>query len=106
MEAEANRTVREIEVELKQKELEATVIKPAEAENQATIMRAEAAKQRKILEAEAEAATMTKRGLATAEAELAKGKPTQKLFNWPERRKRGHWRRKLKRTNSSRKPHL
>ncbi|AIQ57216.1 flotillin family protein [Paenibacillus borealis] len=79
MEAEANRTVREIEVELKQKELEATVIKPAEAENQATVMRAEAAKQRQILEAEAEAAMTTKRGLATAEAELAKGKANAEI---------------------------
>lgn len=74
MEAEANRNVRTIEVELRQKELEATVIKPAQAENQAAVLKAEAAKQRQILEAEAEAESIRQRGLATAEAEFAKGK--------------------------------
>ena len=44
--------VQEQEVQRKQKELEATVIKSAEADRQAAILRAEAAKQSAILEAE------------------------------------------------------
>jgi flotillin len=44
--------VQEQEIQRKQKELDATVIKPAEAERQAAIVRAEAAKQSAILEAE------------------------------------------------------
>ncbi len=57
--------VQEQEVLRKQKELEATVIKPADAERQAAIVRAEAAKQAAILEAEGRRAAM----IAMAEAE-------------------------------------
>ena len=45
-------SVQEQEVLRRQKELEATVIKPAEADRQAAVIRAEAAKQSAILEAE------------------------------------------------------
>jgi flotillin len=47
-------SVQEQEILRRQKELDATVIKPAEAERQAAIIRAEAAKQKAILEAEAD----------------------------------------------------
>ena len=57
--------VQEQEVERKKKELEATVIKPAEAERQAAVIRAEAAKQSAILEAEGRRAA----AIAMAEAE-------------------------------------
>jgi flotillin len=60
--------VQEQEVARKQKELEATVIKPAEAERQAAITRAEAAKQSAILEAEGKRSAM----IAMAEAEQEK----------------------------------
>jgi len=61
-------SVQEQEVARKQKELEATVIKPAEAERQAAIIRAEAAKQSAILEAEGQRSAM----IALAEAEQEK----------------------------------
>lgn len=61
-------SVQEQEVGRKQKELEATVIKPAEAERQAAIVRAEAQKQASILEAEGRRAAL----IALAEAEQEK----------------------------------
>jgi flotillin len=61
-------SVQEQEVARKQKELEATVIKPAEAERQAAIVRAEAAKQASILEAEGQKSAM----IAMAEAQQEK----------------------------------
>lgn len=61
-------SVQEQEVARKQKELEATVIKPADAERQAAIVRAEAAKQAAILEAEGHKAAV----IAMAEAEQEK----------------------------------
>jgi flotillin len=60
--------VQEQEVLRRQKELEATVIKPAEAERQAAIVRAEAAKQAAMLEAEGRRAAL----IALAEAEQEK----------------------------------
>lgn len=60
--------VQEQEVLRRQKELEATVIKPAEAERQAAIIRAEATKQAAILEAEGRRAAI----IAMAEAEQEK----------------------------------
>jgi len=61
-------SVQEQEVLRKQKELEATVIKPAEADRLAAVVRAEAAKQSAILEAEGRRAAM----IAMAEAEQEK----------------------------------
>src|SRR5512139_17451 len=61
-------SVQEQEVLRKQKELEATVIKPAEADRQAAIVRAEASKQASILEAEGRRAAL----IALAEAEQEK----------------------------------
>jgi len=61
-------SVQEQEVLRKQKELEATVIKPAEADRQAAVVRAEAAKQAAILEAEGRRAAQ----IAIAEAEQQK----------------------------------
>jgi flotillin len=61
-------SVQEQEVARRQKELEATVIKPAEADRQAAIVRAEAAKQAAILEAEGRRAAL----IAMAEAEQQK----------------------------------
>jgi len=58
----------EQEVQRKQKELEATVIKPADAERQAAIVRAEAAKMAAVLEAEGRRSAM----IAMAEAEQEK----------------------------------
>jgi len=60
--------VQEQEIQRKQKELDATVIKPAEAERQAAIVRAEAAKQSAILEAEGQKAA----AIALAEGEQEK----------------------------------
>ncbi len=60
--------VQEQEVLRKQKELEATVIKPAEADRLAAVIRAEAAKQSAILEAEGRRAAM----ISMAEAEQEK----------------------------------
>ena len=60
--------VQEQEVLRRQKELEATVIKPAEADRQAAVTRAEAAKQSAILEAEGRRSAM----IAMAEAEQEK----------------------------------
>jgi flotillin len=60
--------VQEQEVARKQKELDATVIKPAEAARQAAIVRAEAEKQAAILEAEGKRSAM----IAMAEAEQEK----------------------------------
>ena len=60
--------VQEQEVQRKQKELEATIIKAAEAERQAAILRAEAKKQAAILEAEGAKAAQ----IAMAEAEQEK----------------------------------
>jgi flotillin len=61
-------SVQEQEVLRKQKELEATVIKPAEADRQAAVVRAEAAKQAAILEAEGRRSAM----ISMAEAEQEK----------------------------------
>jgi flotillin len=61
-------SVQEQEVLRRQKELEATVIKPAEADRQAAVVRAEAAKQAAILEAEGRRAAL----IALAEAEQEK----------------------------------
>lgn len=61
-------SVQEQEVLRRQKELEATVIKPAEADRQAAIVRAEAAKQASVLEAEGRRAAL----IALAEAEQEK----------------------------------
>ena len=60
--------MQEQEVQRRQKELEATVIKPADAERQAAIVRAEAAKQSAILEAEGRRSAL----IAMAEAEQEK----------------------------------
>ncbi len=60
--------VQEQEVQRKQKELEATVIKPADADRESAIVRAEAAKQATILEAEGRKSAM----IALAEAEQEK----------------------------------
>ncbi len=60
--------VQEQEVQRKQQELEATVIKPAEAERQAAIVRAEAKKQAAILEAEGQKAAQ----IAMAQAQQEK----------------------------------
>jgi flotillin len=60
--------VQEQEVARKQKELQATVIKPAEADREAAIVRAEAQKQAAILEAEGRRAAL----IAMAEAEQEK----------------------------------
>jgi flotillin len=61
-------SVQEQEVMRKQKELEATVIKPADAERQAVTVRAEAAKAAAILEAEGKRSAV----IALAEAEQEK----------------------------------
>jgi flotillin len=61
-------SVQEQEVARRQKELEATVIKPAEADRQAAIVRAEAQKQAAILEAEGRRSAL----IAMAEAEQEK----------------------------------
>jgi flotillin len=61
-------SVQEQEVLRKQKELDATVIKPAEADRQSVIVRAEGAKQAAILEAEGRRSAV----IATAEAEQEK----------------------------------
>lgn len=61
-------SVQEQEVLRRQKELEATVIKPAAAEREAAIVRAEAAKQSAVLEAEGRRAAL----IALAEAEQEK----------------------------------
>ena len=61
-------SVQEQEVLRKQKELEATVIKPAEADRLAAVVRAEASKQSAILEAEGRRSAM----IALAEAEQEK----------------------------------
>jgi flotillin len=61
-------SVQEQEVLRRQKELEATVIKPAEADRQAAVVRAEASKQAAILEAEGRRSAL----IALAEAEQEK----------------------------------
>ena len=61
-------SVQEQEVLRKQKELDATVIKPAEAERQAAIVRAEASKASAVLEAEGRRSAM----IAMAQAEQEK----------------------------------
>lgn len=60
--------VQEQEVSRRQKELEATVIKPADAERQAAVVRAEAAKLAAVLEAEGQRSAL----IALAEAEQEK----------------------------------
>jgi flotillin len=78
-------SVQEQEVLRKQKELEATVIKPADAERQATVTRAEGAKSAAVLEAEgrrsalislaeAEQEKLRKEGLGRAAALEAEGR--------------------------------
>ncbi|MEN6605321.1 MAG: SPFH domain-containing protein [Bryobacteraceae bacterium] len=61
-------SVQEQEVARRQKELEATVIKPADAERQAVVVRAEAAKLAAVLEAEGKRSAL----IALAEAEQEK----------------------------------
>jgi flotillin len=61
-------SVQEQEVLRRQKELEATVIKPAEADRLAAVVRSEGAKQSAILEAEGRRSAM----IAMAEAEMEK----------------------------------
>jgi len=61
-------SVQEQEVMRKQKELEATVIKPADAEREAAIVRAEASKRAAVLEAEGRRSAM----ISIAEAEQEK----------------------------------
>lgn len=61
-------SVQEQEVQRKQKELEATVIKPADAEREAAIVRAEASKRAAVLEAEGRRSAM----ISIAEAEQEK----------------------------------
>jgi flotillin len=61
-------SVQEQEVMRRQKELEATVIKPADADRQAVVVRAEAAKSAAILEAEGKRSAL----IAMAEAEQEK----------------------------------
>lgn len=73
VEAEANAKVKEAEIAVKERELTANVIKPAEAERQAQTIKAEADKQRQILQAEAESEATRKRGEAEAAAEQARG---------------------------------
>jgi flotillin len=58
-------SVQEQEVLRRQKELEATVLKPAEAERQATVVRAQASKEASVLEAEGKRQAL----IALAEAE-------------------------------------
>jgi len=57
--------VQEQEVQRKQRELEATVLKPAEAERQATVIRAQASKEAAVLESEGKRQAM----IAMAEAD-------------------------------------
>jgi flotillin len=77
--------VQEQEVQRKQRELEATIIKPAEAERQAQIVKAEAEKQRQAIEAdgkrqalialaEAEQQRLEREGLGRAKAVEAEGR--------------------------------
>jgi flotillin len=61
-------SVQEQEVQRKQRELEATVIKPADAERQAAVVRAEAAKAAAVLDAEGRRSAL----IALAEAEQEK----------------------------------
>ncbi|PYV27178.1 MAG: hypothetical protein DMG24_05240, partial [Acidobacteria bacterium] len=68
MRTQEEMAVQEQEVQRKQKELEATVIKAAEAERQAAILRAEASKQAAILEAEGSKSAQ----IALAEAQQEK----------------------------------
>jgi flotillin len=63
-EKEAQAAVQEKEGVRRQKELEATVVRQAEAEQKTTVINAEGAKKRRIIDAEAEAAFLT----ATAQA--------------------------------------
>ena len=65
--------VQEQEVLRRQKELEATVIKPAEADRQAAVVRAEAAKQSAILEAEGRRSAHDRDGRGRA-GEAAQGR--------------------------------
>ena len=79
--AEAQIKVQEKEAERKQQELVATVIKPAEAQRQATVIRAEAEKQSAILQAEAtkEVAVREAEGKAEAARKLGEGQAAQTL---------------------------
>jgi len=78
MQAEITKKAKEIELAeqeaiRKEKELEATIRKQAEAEKYALEKKAEAEKYRKIQEAEAEAQAIRARGQANAEAKKAEG---------------------------------
>lgn len=78
MQVEITRKAKEIEIAeqeaiRKERELEATIRKQAEAEKYAIEKRAEAEKYRKIQEAEAEAQAIRTRGQASAEAKKAEG---------------------------------
>jgi flotillin len=79
--AEAQTKVQEKEAQRKQQELVATVIKPAEAQRQATVIRAEAEKQAAILQAEAgkEVAVREAEGKAEAAQTLGQGEAAQTL---------------------------
>src|SRR5579863_7040188 len=67
-------SVQEQEVQRKQKDLEATVIKPAEAERQAAILEAEGTKSAQIALAEAQQEKLKQEGLGRAAAVEAEGR--------------------------------
>lgn len=65
--------IAQLEAQRKEMELQATVVKPAEAEKAKTIAEAEAAKEKVVLDGEAQALATKAKGLAEAEATKAKG---------------------------------
>jgi flotillin len=72
----ASTKIAELEATRTERELLATVVKPAEAEKQAQIARAEAEKQTKVLGGQAEAEVTKTRGMAQAAITEATGKAT------------------------------
>jgi flotillin len=72
-EKEAQITVQMREAERKQKELEATVVKPAEAAKQKQVIDAEAAKQKRLIEAEAAAQAVQREAEGKKEADIMLG---------------------------------
>jgi flotillin len=70
---EAQVKVQEQEVLRKEKELQATVVKPAEAARQKQIIDAEAAKQQKLIEAEATALSLQREAEGQKQADTLKG---------------------------------
>ena len=71
--ATANIKVQEQEALRKAKELEVTVIRPAEAQRQAAVIQAEAAKQRQILDAQATAEVLSTTAQAKKNAAVLEG---------------------------------